>query len=92
MRHARRDPRKAVMQRRRGDDEIGLGKGVARLAALLNKETPLEDDVFADRQHALIKHLANLMGEPIIQFGPFRGIGDGFDATANLGQRDGADE
>jgi hypothetical protein len=55
-----------VLQSRRGYDQIGLRKGMARLATILHQEPPLEHDVFGDRQDTLLEHRPYLVREPIV--------------------------
>src|SRR5258708_38232618 len=78
--------RQAVVLRCCCDNQVGLGEGMARLAAFFDQEAPLEHDVFRDRQHALLEHWAYLVGKPIIEFGSARRIGQQFDAEAYFGE------
>jgi hypothetical protein len=45
--------------------KIGLPEAVPRLAAILDKESPFEHDVFGDRQDALIEHRPQYMRQPV---------------------------
>ena len=80
-----------VMKRGRGDDQIGLGKGMAGLAAVFDQEPPLEHDILGDREHALIEHWPHLVGEPVVELGPPVGVGDKFDAEPDFGEARRAD-
>jgi len=74
------------MQRRRGDDEIGLRKHMSRLATVLDQKPPFEHDVFADGDDALLEHRPHLVREPVVQFGAAGGIVEAFDAEADFGE------
>ena len=80
------DDGQAVVQGGCGDDEVGLGEGVASLAAFLDQEAPLKHDVLGDRQDALLKHRPHLVCEPIMQLGAAAGVGDELDAKPEFGE------
>ena len=70
---------------------VGLRKSMARLAALLDQEAPLEHDVLGYCQCSLLEHRSHFMGKPIVQFGAARSIRQQFDAEAYFGESDDAD-
>ena len=80
-----------MVERGRGDDEIGLRKGVSCLTALLDQEPPFEHDVLGDGEHALFEHRPYLVGEPVVQFNAARSVGEPFDTEADLGEGDRTD-
>ncbi len=86
-----RDDREAMLERGRGNDEIGLREGMARLAAVLDQDPPFEHDVLADGKDALFEHRPHLVREPIVQFGAAGCVADEFDAEADFGEGNRAD-
>ena len=70
-----RDDRETMMLAGRGDDEIGLREGVPALAPLLDHESPLEHDVFGDREDALLEHRTDFVREPVQEFRRLRASG-----------------
>ena len=79
------------MQRRRCNDEIRLREGIARLAAVLDEEPPLEHDVFGNREDALLEHWSYLVREPIVEFGAPSSLADQFNAEPNFSEAHRAD-
>ncbi len=77
----------AVMQAGRGDDEIGLGKGMACFSTILNQQPPFEHDIFADRQNPAFKHGQHLVRQPVIHIDAASDVRYEFDAEANFGER-----
>jgi hypothetical protein len=71
----------------RSPREIGLRKGMARLATVLHQEPPLEHDVFRDRQNTLLEHRPDLVREPVIEFGSLGRIGQDLDPEPYFGER-----
>ena len=83
--------RQTVMERRCGDDQIGLRESMAGFAAVFDQEPPLEHDVFGDCEHSLFEHRPHLVRKPIIQFGATGGAAGALDAKPDFGQRHRAD-
>jgi hypothetical protein len=61
------------------------------LCGVLDQEPPFEHHLLADREHALIEHRPHLVGEPVVQFGAARGVGEAFDSKADLSETDRTD-
>ncbi len=74
------------MKGRRRDDEIGLREGIARLAAILDQQSPFEHDIFGDREYALLEHRSYLVRKPVAELGSTPGVGDEFNAKSNFGE------
>lgn len=87
-----RDDRQTVMQCGCCDDQIGLRVGMPGLAPVLDQEPPLEHDILADRQGAFLEHRPHLVRQPLVKLGTVRGVGDQFNAEADFGEGDDADE
>src|SRR5579884_875904 len=58
---------------------------MARLPAFFNQQSPLEHDVLAYPEGALLEHRPDPVREPVVQLGPARRIDDLLDAEANFG-------
>src|SRR3984893_13434241 len=80
------------MLRRSGDDEVRLRECMTDLAPLLDQEPPFEHDILRDRQHSLLEHWADLVGEPVVEFGTACYVRQNLNAEPNLRQRDHADK
>ena len=61
------------------------------LCGVLDQEPPFEHHLLADREHALIEHRPHLVGEPVVQFGAARGVGEAFDSKADFSKTDRTD-
>jgi len=59
---------------------------MARLAAILNQEPPLEHNVFGYRENTLLEHQPHLMRKPIIQLSPKVGVADEFNIKPDFGE------
>jgi hypothetical protein len=64
---------------------------VACFPAILHEQTPSEEHVFTDLQNALLEQRANVIGEPVRQFGALGGVRDQLDPETDLGKRDRGD-
>jgi hypothetical protein len=62
----------------------GCEKVWANFAAIFDQQTPLEHDVFGDRENALLEHRPNLVCEPIVEFGATIGVRDKFDTEPDF--------
>jgi hypothetical protein len=77
-----------MVERDRGNHEIGLRKGTA----LRDQESPFAYEVLADGEHALFEHRPHLVREPIVQFSAARGIiGNTLDTEADFRKGDRTD-
>src|SRR5260370_39833850 len=59
---------------------------MARLAAILNQEPPLEHNVFGYRENTLLEHRPHLMRKPIIQLSAKVGVADEFNTKPDFGE------
>lgn len=73
--HIACDERKVVLQRGRGDDEIGLREGAACLAAILHQEPPSQHDVLSDCLRPFREHAPDFIREPLFDLGAAEHIG-----------------
>ena len=80
-----------MTKRGRGDEKIGLRKGVAPFAAFLQNEPPSQNHLLAQGQDAALKHWSHSIGEPITQRRPSLNIGQPLDAEADFSDADNAD-
>ena len=87
-----RDDDQVMVQGGCGDNEVGLGEGVASLAAFLDQETPFKHDILGDRQDALLEHRPHLVREPTVQLGAAVGVGNELDAEPEFGEGHRADK
>src|SRR6185312_5041541 len=86
-----RNHRESMMQGGGGNDQVRLRERVSAFAALLDKQSPFEHDVFADRENTLFEHRSHLMSQPVGQLRATRGVWNQLDAESNLSQRHGTD-
>lgn len=79
--------RQPVVQSGRGDDQVGLGEGMASPLAFLEQMPPSEHHILNDRQDTSGEHRAQPMGQPVLKFQAARWVRCAFDAVSDFGER-----
>src|SRR5665811_1885171 len=59
---------------------------MARFAALFDQETPLEHNVFGDRENTLLEYRPHLVRKPIIPLSAMVGVANEFDTESDFGE------
>jgi hypothetical protein len=80
------------MKTRSSNDEIRLRIRVSGFPSFLDEQTPLEHDVFSHLKNALLKHWSDFVREPIVQVTADVGVGHEFNAEADFGEGNAANE
>ena len=76
-----------MMQRRRGDDQIGLRESVPGFTPLLDHEPPPEHHVFRDLQHTLFEQRPYRVRQSVMRRRAVGRIGGAFDTGADFRER-----
>jgi hypothetical protein len=80
------------MKTRSSNDEIRLRVSVSGFPHFLDEQTPLEHDVFSHLKYALLKHWPDFEREPIVELSADVGVGHEFNAEADFGEANAANE
>src|ERR1700674_5514777 len=80
------------MKTRSRNDEIRLRVSVSGFASFLDEQTPLEHDAFSHLENALLKHWSDFVREPIVELTAGVGFRHEFNAEADFGEGNAADE
>ncbi len=81
-----------MMKTRSSNDEIRLRVSVSGFPSFLDEQTPLEHDVFSHLKNALLKHGSDFVREPIVQLTADVGVRHEFNAEADFGEGNAANE
>lgn len=75
-----------MLQRRRRNDQVGLGKCTTSFTTVLQEHSPPEHDLLSDRKNPTGEHGSDSARKPLLQIGAAHGISGYFNAKADFGQ------